>query len=497
MRNALKLLPAVSVLLLAVCSDVPNAPSVTGEATTAAEIVETDNPAQVADESQLKLEAPPTIFLTENDFKVNTQAPLAKAGVKPLPLDVSPLSSENTIIIRKGKTLAKTTALADPGFYQTITGYLTGTGKQAIVYPIPVFAGEVLCIQVDLPNNAQIDYDAYLYLVDALGIATLVDRSVMSTYINGSNGTLPEMVGAYNTSDTTQNYRLLINSYQGGSSTLPYTIHFGIRENNALFDFHESDENPAKALSINLQPEPSSTGVNNRSANTRCDNDWFMFITPPTKNYTSAVFKFDAASISAGYKFEIYTPVSNTTLKREAIDTVGRVTLANNTAYYIRVTSTGSNSLTGSNYSFVIYPDYLATSISMTPSGGGEMATYCETIPKRTLYRVRGGGQLTVDGIVRYNSSTILPYARVNVTFANPHYPSQYGGQLSVTVTANQSGYYTATIPVGPAHGTFECIFGSSIRYKHTYDIDNVTVSSGTAIAQANIFLLATDERVW
>lgn len=441
--------------------------------------------------------------------------PLANIGQKrrgkPLPTNVNQLNPKNAInlsatdevVTKKTNVLAKTAALADPGRYQIFSGFLTGSGDEANLYPIPVAAREILCIQVDLPNNAQIDYDAYLYEIGTNNSLTLVDASEYVTYtnnINGPSGTVPEGVGVYNTSNTTKNYLLSVYSYQGGSSTLPFRIHVGIRANNAPLDSRESDEHAHKATSFNLDvPNPS---INFRAANTLCDNDWFTFTSPASIVFNSILITLDTASVNAGYKLEVYYPASNGGLRKALTTIDGRFPIGLNTAYYIRVTSTGATSLTGANYTFTLYPDYYVNNITITGYEGGEYATYCPgSYPTYNRYRVRGGGQITVNGIVRYkiqNNAIVVPNTSVKFTFYNPHYNSIYNGEMSTTVTSNSSGVFSATLPVGPARGNNYCSFGSATTFTHTYDINDFTLESGPwGFQRSEVFLLATDGQYW
>jgi hypothetical protein len=178
-----------------------------------------------------------------------------------------------------------------------------------------------------------------------------------------------------------------------------------------------------------------------------------------------------------------------------------------NVFFNIRITSTGANDLTGANYTFTLYPDYPVDSIQITSRGGGEMATYCQgSFPTFTRYRVQGGQQITINGIVRYaaqNKAVVVPNADVKFTFRNPYYNSAHNGELSTTVKSNSSGAFTATLPVGPAAGENSCTFGNVIWFRHTFDIRDFDIKSGlvngnwrvTTPPEA-VFLLATDERI-
>jgi len=194
----------------------------------------------------------------------------------------------------------------------------------------------------------------------------------------------------------------------------------------------------------------------------------------------------------------VYTIVSNIALIREPMDTVGRVNLANNTKYYVKITSTGASSLTGANASFTLYPNYFPDSISITSYGGGDdMATYCPGYPPtHTYYRVFSGGQITVNGFIRRNGK-VLPYSIVDVYFWNPYYPAQYNELMHTTVIADGSGYYTATLPVGQAHGDYTCIFGPTVWFIHTYDIKGVIIVSGGKQISKEVYVLASSSRYY
>jgi hypothetical protein len=508
MRNALIWLSSVGVLLLAVsCADVPNAPEILGEPTAAAEVAEIGNPlakvnetaqpVQVADENLLILDPSTVTVLKDSDLKTEkySVANISQKRLgKPFPTNVKQLNPEKTIsfsakdavVTRKTNALAKTTALSDPGFYLPLSGFLTGTGSFVRIESILIDPGEVLCVQVDMPNSAQIDYDVRLYEVNAFGDWILVDVSDNATFINPPYGTVPEAVGVYNRGNVTKEYLVLIYSYQGGSTTLPFTAHFGIRANNALFDSKESDEHYQKATVFDFNvPNPR---INSRSANTLCDNDWFTFVSPYD---LATLFTLDAASVSAGYKLEVYDIANNGGLRITPTNN-GRVLIRANTQYYIRVTSTGANSLTGTNYTITLYPDYTTNNIKITDyTGGNGYYAYCST-PNR--YEVERNGQFTVKGITCYKFSDTLaigiPSVDVTFTFYNPYYGSAYGGKMSTIVTSNSSGNFTATLPVGPAMGDITCTYRSPFTITdHDYDLKAFTLMAGNVTRQEIIIV--------
>jgi hypothetical protein len=370
------------------------------------------------------------------------------------------------------------------GFYQVLSDFLTFEGENKFIFPIPVQPGEVLNIQLDVPNSANIDYDAYLFEVDALGNMTLVDFSEYSTFINGTHGTLSEAVGAFNVSNTTKNYAFFVQSFIGASSTQPFTIHVGIRANAYGFDQFESDENSRQAIPFTLS-QSGATLINVRSANTMCDNDWYTFTTPSNLRFNTARFFLDSTSNSANYRVEVYTRTNSNQMIRQAANNNGRVSLASNTTYFIRVTSTGASSLTGADYVLTISPDFVPDQVIITNFAGGEWVAY-NGVPG---YRVNGNSTITVQGVVGQNGF-VLPNATVTVTVVNDSWSAPSQRYRVETVTTNSNGQFSVDLHLEHSTGRFSAIVGSARPFVHYFDIGSAFAVSGNAISNIELIYI-------
>lgn len=367
------------------------------------------------------------------------------------------------------------------GLYFNFTDYLTEEGQQKYVYPIPVEPGQVLHVQLNLPNSNELDYDLYLFEVDPADLSmTLVDLSQNRTYLNGTEGTAPENVGVYNTSDKQKEYAAFVISERGSSISQPFTLHIGINHNS---DIYEPDENVRTALNFTLQPI-GSTNINLRSMDSLVDNDWFSFTIPSDKNYTSIHVTLDDISQQTGYKVELYQLV-NSELRKVPMTASGQANITSG-PYYIRVTAIESTQLSQTNYTLSILPDYQADEIIITEFGGGNFATY----QFGTFYRVKGGEHLQVKGVAGYKGY-VLPEAPVTVTVINEHWnPEDLRYRTQHTLT-DASGNFSVSIPTAPSTAKYSYFISGAINFTHYFDYGYVKANAGTAVQVEPIYFFA------
>lgn len=352
------------------------------------------------------------------------------------------------------------------GSYGSVTDYLTEEGQEKYVYPIAVNPDEVLHVQLDLPNSAELDYDLYLFEVDSnTSDMTLVDLSLNRTYINGAEGTAPESVGIYNKGDKVKEYAAFVVSQVGSSITQPFTLHLAINSNPDEF---EADENVNSAVNFTLNPT-GSTVIDIRSMDTLVDNDWYKFTIPTSKNYDTMNLFLDEDSRNENYKIELYQ-LENNQLKKVDISSIGKAEIDSG-QYYIRVTATGSVNLTGSTYNLTILPDYQADKIYITSLEGGNYATY----QFGTRYRINGNSDLTINGIAGYGDY-VLPYADVSVTVINEHWDPEHLRYRTETTKADENGNFSVKIRTSNSTAAYSYV-GSG--YTHYFDYGEVQVTSG------------------
>ena len=182
-------------------------------------------------------------------------------------------------------------------FFATVPGFITQVGGMAQL-PISLFPGEIMHVQMDVPNSASIDYDLYLFEWSNILGWVLIRASELTTFINGASGSLPEHVGVVNNNGRITDYMIVVMSFRGASSTMPFVLNIGI---NNTFDNHEID-----SIFTPLRHTLNSSAVlNGRSLNTRADNDWLAITIPATRSYTHV--NFDLRNTAPGHTLEVYT----------------------------------------------------------------------------------------------------------------------------------------------------------------------------------------------
>ncbi len=422
---------------------------------------------KVLTEAQIDLKQLEVDSLTEADLQEQTQV-AAPSRLEAIPqaadLQVAELGAEKPMTFSKASAPA---ASAD-GIYLTDSFYLTETGDSELFYPLLLEDGHVLHVQVDMPDNAQLDYDVYLFEVDANLDLTMVDYSEYSTYINGTNGTLSEAVGAKNASGVAKEYAVLVQSYNGGSINQPFTIHIAIYP---MLDNLEVDENADFARAITMATD-RNTPVTSRAIDTVIDNDWFILDSSGSP-IDQVEVTLDSVSVAAGYKVEVYTRSSSNQMIRVPISN-NKFRISGGT-YYIRVSS-AVTTVTGQNYTLNLIPHYDADQVIITEILGGFDVTY----PEGTRYRVEDS--VTVKGVVGGNGF-LLPNAQVTVTAENDAWTNPSYRYSTATVTTDSNGAFTAIVNLAPSYASRSYYLYGAIDFIHYYDIGWLYAESGSGFA--------------
>ena len=105
-----------------------------------------------------------------------------------------------------------------------VTGYLSDTSDGAL-YTITVPNGCMMQAQLEQPGNAAIDYDLYIFDKDDNSIDASEN---VTNVVNGK--TLVEDVAVINTTGTEAEYKILVNSFVGGSETEAYTLTYALTD---------------------------------------------------------------------------------------------------------------------------------------------------------------------------------------------------------------------------------------------------------------------------
>lgn len=348
-----------------------------------------------------------------------------------------------------------------------VTGYLSDTSDGAL-YTITVPDGYMMQAQLEQPGNAAIDYDLYIFdsndnMIDASEIVTNV--------VNGK--TLVEDVAAINTTGAEVEYKILVNSFAGGSETEAYTLTYALSD---VYDDYETDEQPQRAGEFVFSG--ASDSISSRNISSPIDSDWYMFTVP--SGYDEMQLNISSSSANAHAVLAYKNIATDGTYQMAPVSlSSGKNAVTPGDVYYLKVCYSGA--LNGfdqdsiENYTLSI--DFSVKSlepgsISITGFEGGTYVTY----GYGRLYRVTGS-TLTVKGIVKDTEGKALANAPVLVAFANPAWEgdSRYGLVPAEGVT-DSSGRFTVTITLPPKAG-LECYYVDPST--HYYDTCAVIATPG------------------
>lgn len=239
------------------------------------------------------------------------------------------------------------------GMLITLTGVLTFQGDISLYGVIDVWPGEVIHVQADMPNSAAIDYDLFLLRTDVFGnILGTVDASFYTTYINGHFGTLSEAVGFYNNTSSIMYFAIAVQSFIGSSTTMPYTLHIARNVSGGANEAIQHVRNP-RVASVNL-PASGILTFGTQRIETLADNNWLRINVPANRNFDKISLALDSNSAAAGYRVEMYTRRADDAMRKIVPNNGGF--LVTTGVHYVRVTSTGANSVIGANVVLTIAP---------------------------------------------------------------------------------------------------------------------------------------------
>ena len=348
-----------------------------------------------------------------------------------------------------------------------VTGYLSDTSDGAL-YTITVPSGYMMQAQLEQPGNAAIDYD--LYIFDSNDNMVDVSENITNV-VNGK--TLVEDVAVINTTEAEVEYKILVNSFVGGSEIEAYTLTYALTD---VYDEYETDEQPQRAGEFVFSG--ASDSISDRNISSPIDSDWYMFTVPV--GYDEMQLNISSSSVNVHSVLAYKNIVSDGTYQMAPVSlSSGKNAVTAGDVYYLKVCYGGT--LNGfvqdsiENYTLSINFSVKSLepgSISITGFEGGTYVTY----GYGRLYRVTGG-TLTVKGIVKDTEGKVLANAPVLVAFANPAWEgdSRYGLVPAEGVT-DSLGRFTVIITLPPKAG-LECYYVDPST--HYYDTCTVIATPG------------------
>lgn len=206
--------------------------------------------------------------------------------------------------------------------------------------------GNIIQAGLKSPNNAGIDYDLYLYMYNSDGsLSGPVSLSCLTTYINGSVGTVDEGLAYINNTSTTNSYALIVKSAAGYSLTEEFILTLSLDE-QGYYDSNEPNDSPFTATELNSTTQLNITDVNLNVSN---DQDWYCWKMPSYAGRT-------IINIDQGYSAEIYVANDSGGMILIAPENDGKYNLKKDNWYYLKVFNSGS-SFVSNNYTLTTFGD--------------------------------------------------------------------------------------------------------------------------------------------
>lgn len=299
--------------------------------------------------SELSLSGEPEFRMTDDDSALTAERSVDaeqevishRTSVSDLEGGTELVAESRAVGVETNDDFSVNNAMPTAGdFYFSITSFLTQPQEWSYLI-VDVFPGEVLHVQMDSPNCPNIDYDLFLYRFVGNFLVS-VDSSTLWTQINGAYGTLSEIVGWINNTNSIQTMAIIVESIIGYSTTLPFTLHVAA---NVGFEPFEVDAITRPRV-FALGHDETRTGI----MDTRADNDWFRILVPENRDFDFVNISLDAASVSSGHVVEMYRFLNSQAHKVAITDGTAPVTTGN---HYIRVHN-NSAPLTGVEYQLTI-----------------------------------------------------------------------------------------------------------------------------------------------
>lgn len=344
-------------------------------------------------------------------------------------------------------------------------------------YSIPLPGGAYLQAQLDLPNNADIDYD--LFILDKNGV--VVAYSQYGTYLNGSEGTVSESTGYITPIDApTETYYIYIESVAGSSITQPFTIHYSLSALAEIdaFELSALGRSTDNSTEANVVPISYNTvTIPNSSLHSPIDNDWYMIEVPSSRDYDKLALDISTVS-SNSVKFDVFINVGGTYHYLKKVNTSQNVLTVTAGTYYIRVSnaSPGFDSGDIQNYTLTISPVLRPAGIIITGLVGSESSPYVAYPGFDVRFRSEQSRPVQISGIV-YSQAGGNQYYSANTAvtgvYFNPFWYSQSNDYLAFSygeAVTNASGQFTVTVMPRTVYGMYVEYHMITIQYRDSVE---------------------------
>ena len=237
----------------------------------------------------------------------------------------------------KTKNRAATPYSSDKSVTQVFDGITLEAENDYVFLPITLAPGDIIQATLELPSNADIDYDLLLYEYDDAELGEEILQRGLTTYLNDYNGTVKtvdEGLSYINETVNSKDYALFVFASKGYSTTETAKLTVSLDE-NGYFDEFEPNDSPFDAISIteDVQMTGNTLNVSN-------DQDWFVWKVPSSLKKASVLMDNENYSVemyaASGLSMVLQNPGSN-----------GIYNLSH-TYYYIKVFNKSSDFVSGS-----------------------------------------------------------------------------------------------------------------------------------------------------
>ncbi len=404
------------------------------------------------------------------DVKILAQTPEIKTELEPT------TDESNTIgtlidpgISAERRSLPRTRSIIDGSF----TDYID-TPNISVYYPVTLPGGCYLQLQLDMPNDANIDYD--LYITDGNDI--ILDQAGYSPYINGSEGTVSEAVGYMIPSNVSQmSLKMYIVAALGCSDTQPYTLHYSVSVPGE-YDSDEPREQVQEAGQLTFPAE--GVMLTGRNIHSPIDNDWYKIVVPSDRSYDKLNLELYTDSVNA-CGLEVFTDVGSPYPALKKMPVYNGVLTVTAGTYYLRVTNAAASfdSDDIQEYQLLVWPTLKADGILITGLHGTEGLDYMVAYPGYAARFRTGRGLVQIIGVVYVELNNVLyglPGVNVTGQYYNPHWSGlgipDFANRYAYGVT-DAGGAFNVSVDLPVAYGGY--MYETMITYQYR---DSVTFSA-------------------
>lgn len=358
--------------------------------------------------------------------------------------------------------------------YGSVADYLTKQDDY-IMYPFSLKAGEYLQAELQIPFDANIDYDLMIFDSDI----NLIKYSRYVTCIYNEK-TIDESIGYCANEDET--IYLCVYSSMGGSETEQFILRYSAISNCSEILSDEPNENANEAIKISTE---SSICEVNGNINSPVDNDWYILeVTDSPSNYKVRLSLATLKS-SDNCVVDIYRNLLNDEYAMLKIYSGLETELELSAGtYYIRVRNENPENFTNiTEYSlgiaYVARVDGITNMKFYSEKGGAQKVNYSQG----QYYRVdsKQSNSVTVSGQAFYlnEKKEKIPSAnaKIDVCIEDPQW-LEHGREdlayLQGSAYTDQNGLYSINFTLNKPYGGLSTYVTISTHY---YDLMKTTAT--------------------